>query len=850
MTHSDVWIWQWRRRFTYCLRAALEYQLWSDVVKIWALQSIDARSETRTGEKPMQKLPEHRDAISNAGLHSRAALPEGFSQSTGRTLETRLISPRLLLLQRAYIYYRLHGLRATLQKVYRRARGAEPSAATQTFGLHQMAYSEDRWSVPFSQDEIIALGPITADRVFAQEVRIDADELVGLELFLATYGRRNTSRTTVALFSLDQRILHEEHIVATSVVDNSFYRLNIPRPIRLAQDQRFILVITSADGTADNCITAWKSPLTFGRLVSCPSGIARQAVVTAFCSDAPRADAHPLAGTVIYRFWSRARQPTWIYHWPETAIDIEQCWCERCARVALLSQRMTNRRRNGERFEGAINVPAHNAILIDKVAEAVRRLEAADLDVFFVHESHWSEDVKDLMKKASAARIPTVFVPALDTANDRRVEFKHEIAASPMYLRRMREPDPVNVLRACSFTFAFTHEDRRLALLHRKHVISLEREHLNGVESNACKTLARDILQAHRRLHRPIVSIVCLLYRKAAEIEAVLESYFRQTYAGEIELILVDDCSPDDSTLRAEQFMTAKREEPRALPHISVKCLRNERNLGNCISRNRGIAACRGDVIVVIDADCVVNQDFVKRHVEAHAFDDCEVVIGPMNIESAGAEPLGLLGVYEARPGFASSRAVLQDCINKHSFLNCVTRNFSIKASAITEDLFDPLFSYSEDPASGFGWEDVEMGYRLYRQGLRIKYVDDAISIHVSPSSQRNAAADVVKPKRSMLNFRRLFDKHPELASTARRWAIDTYSKICAWYDANGIARDEHCEHVSQLFRSVLGSAVSGAASEALPCPDVPVACVTSVRALQAAVRLRSCDGSRQSDDG
>ncbi len=147
-----------------------------------------------------------------------------------------------------------------------------------------------------------------------------------------------------------------------------------------------------------------------------------------------------------------------------------------------------------------------------------------------------------------------------------------------------------------------------------------------------------------------------------------------------------------------------------------------------------GIAASTGDVLVVVDADCLLNRDFVLRHVEAHAFDDCEVVVGAMNIETRGRDPLEVLAEHERDPGLALVHSELQDRTNKTSFLNCITRNFSIKREAIAEELFDPLFSYSADPASGFGWEDIEMGYRLYKRGARIKFVEEAFSVHISPA--------------------------------------------------------------------------------------------------------------------
>jgi glycosyltransferase involved in cell wall biosynthesis len=309
---------------------------------------------------------------------------------------------------------------------------------------------------------------------------------------------------------------------------------------------------------------------------------------------------------------------------------------------------------------------------------------------------------------------------------------------------------------------------RRYATSYGKRAIAIE-----SPPDRLAASLVRELIRARQ----PRVSVVSILYDKEDEAPLMLRSLFEQTYAGEIEIIFVDDRSPDRSVEVVERFV-AEYPKPagRKLPTVSI--IRSELNRGNCTSRNLGIAGAGGDLIVVIDADCIVNRDFVRRHVDAHAFGDCEVTIGPFNIETGDREPAQVLAEYEAQPWLALEHADLQDPVNRPSFLNCITRNFCINRSAIRGELFDPLFSYSADPATGFGWEDVEMGYRLHQQGARIRFVADAFSIHISPPAAR---PDPQKPVRSLRNFRRLFEKHPEFAMSTHRWSSETLARIDAW---------------------------------------------------------------------
>ncbi len=295
----------------------------------------------------------------------------------------------------------------------------------------------------------------------------------------------------------------------------------------------------------------------------------------------------------------------------------------------------------------------------------------------------------------------------------------------------------------------------------------------------------------------PMFSIVSVLYGKEKEVPFFLESFARQDYEGKFEIIFVNDFSWDKSVDAVLKF---KREFQNS-SLADIKIIQNDKNMGNCYSRNVGIERAQGDIISVIDADCMVNKYFLKKHAEAYFYDDCDAAIGPLNLETNREDPFKTLDYYQNNLKQVEKDAKPQDPVNKRSFLNCVTRNFSIKRNFIKEPLFDELFSYSSGKNSGFGWEDVEMGYRLYKRGAKIKYVSDAFSVHISHPSTTNAD-DI--PTRSLKNFRRLFDKHPDLFWVARRWSLETYAKICSWLDAKKVTANEDREYLNNRFQRFL----------------------------------------------
>lgn len=98
----------------------------------------------------------------------------------------------------------------------------------------------------------------------------------------------------------------------------------------------------------------------------------------------------------------------------------------------------------------------------------------------------------------------------------------------------------------------------------------------------------------------PKISVVVPVYKAERYIERCCRSLFAQTL-DDIEYVFVDDCSPDRSIgiLKSvlEEFPQRKGQ---------VRFLRNPKNLGTSLTRQKGIKATTGEYVVHCDADdCV-----------------------------------------------------------------------------------------------------------------------------------------------------------------------------------------------------------------------------------------------------
>jgi len=100
----------------------------------------------------------------------------------------------------------------------------------------------------------------------------------------------------------------------------------------------------------------------------------------------------------------------------------------------------------------------------------------------------------------------------------------------------------------------------------------------------------------------PRVSFVVPCYNLAHLLSECVESILSQTY-GDFEILVMDDCSPDETEKVARSFS-----DPR------VKHIRNESNLGNLRNYNKGIDLAKGEYIWLISADDRLRRSYVLEH--------------------------------------------------------------------------------------------------------------------------------------------------------------------------------------------------------------------------------------------
>lgn len=109
-----------------------------------------------------------------------------------------------------------------------------------------------------------------------------------------------------------------------------------------------------------------------------------------------------------------------------------------------------------------------------------------------------------------------------------------------------------------------------------------------------------------------LVSIISPSYNCAPFIAGSIRSVLSQTYEN-WEMIIVDDCSTDDSEAIVRTFGDSR-----------IRYFRNERNVGAAVSRNRALREAKGRWIAFLDCDDLWAPDKLERQVrfmEDNAYD-------------------------------------------------------------------------------------------------------------------------------------------------------------------------------------------------------------------------------------
>lgn len=222
-----------------------------------------------------------------------------------------------------------------------------------------------------------------------------------------------------------------------------------------------------------------------------------------------------------------------------------------------------------------------------------------------------------------------------------------------------------------------------------------------------------------------MISVVIPSYNRRAGMLALLADVYRQEGV-KFEVIVVDDCSPDDSV------EAIRRDFP------EVRLFVNEANGGPAVARNRGIREAKGELIVGFDSDVTIPDCLLLASVQRRFAESIEIAGLALRILKPDGKSEDVGRWWHPLP------------IGEFAEKSFDTSYFSGTAYAFRRDAVLAAGLYPE--LLYMHYEEVELAWRILDNGGRILYVPSpAVIHHASPVSRRGEIEVFLKPRNQVL---------------------------------------------------------------------------------------------------
>ncbi len=255
----------------------------------------------------------------------------------------------------------------------------------------------------------------------------------------------------------------------------------------------------------------------------------------------------------------------------------------------------------------------------------------------------------------------------------------------------------------------------------------------------------------------PRVSVITVNLDGQAHLEVLLDSLAHQTYpAAHIEVWVVDNGSRDGS----REWLAAH--------HPQARLIENARNEGFARPNNQAAAVATGDLLVLVNNDMKLAPDWLERMVEFFQASPPDVAcVGSRILNWDGSAVDFIRGTMAFNGmGFQPGHGAPVDSSEGRDFPDDLL--FACGgALLIRRDVFLEVGGFDEDHFAYY--EDVDLGWRLWVLGYRVRFCPEAICHHRhnGTSSRFARAGKVVLFERNALAS---MLKNYEEVTLARLW--------------------------------------------------------------------------------
>jgi len=211
------------------------------------------------------------------------------------------------------------------------------------------------------------------------------------------------------------------------------------------------------------------------------------------------------------------------------------------------------------------------------------------------------------------------------------------------------------------------------------------------------------------------VSVIVRLYNYERFIKYCLESVFKNTLK-EIEVIVVDDCSTDNSLKTTLKLIKKEKEIP-------VTVIKKPVNVFHVHTANLGASYAKGEFLYFLDADDEVSEDCFKALYEEAKQNDADVCYGKVE----------LLNEYEYHLKYYSDKP-----LDKGRLIN--EGNYITIMALICSKTFKAIGGFDETLQC---WLDYDLWLRLMHSNHKFHFVDKVTSFYNKHTSSVTAVSTI-----------------------------------------------------------------------------------------------------------
>lgn len=278
------------------------------------------------------------------------------------------------------------------------------------------------------------------------------------------------------------------------------------------------------------------------------------------------------------------------------------------------------------------------------------------------------------------------------------------------------------------------------------------------------KKTQKETIQAKKKQDIEISIVIPSLNKYPLNL-FTLYSLEHQTFnLSKMEVIFIDDASTDQTEEKLKGYT----------PPYHFKYIRNKKNLGRSKVRNLGIRSARGSILIFLDAEMITEPDFVEKHYKFHQSKNNLILSGAMHskviytcifpeftrgeINKISTLTKNNQEIYSRIQDFKypceepypllekndiAKKAFKDLGIKVYPWFQLITRNFAADLEGFTfpwmalltgnvsirKEFIIQAGLFDEDFVQ-YGYEDWELGYRLYKMGAKYIVGNDLITYH------------------------------------------------------------------------------------------------------------------------